>query len=147
MKLLLLALFVLFVTTLSNAQSDSKRSKIENAIRDVINRQVDDWNKGDIEGFMEGYWKSPDLRFVSGNTVSKGWQAAYDRYKKGYDTREKMGTLSFSELEITVLNKKSAFVTGRFTLVRKKDTPTGLFTLVFRKLDGGWKVVHDHTST
>ena len=147
MKLISLALFVFFAATISNAQSDTKHSKIESAIRDVMNKQVDDWNAGDIKGFMEGYWKSPDLRFVSGNNVSKGWQAAYDRYKKAYDTREKMGTLSFSELEITVLNKKSAFVKGRYTLVRKNDTPTGLFTLVFRKLDGEWKVVHDHTST
>jgi ketosteroid isomerase-like protein len=121
--------------------------KIESAIRTVLTAQVADWNRGDIEGFMEGYWKSDEMRFVSGNSVSKGWEAAYDRYKKGYDTREKMGTLSFSELEITVLNKKSAFVKGRFTLVRKTDKPTGLFTLVFRKIDRKWKVVHDHTST
>lgn len=87
------------------------------------------------------------MMFVSGNTVSKGWQAAYDRYKANYDSREKMGTLSFSELRINVLSKKSVLVKGRFTLERENDKPTGLFTLIFRKIDGDWKIIHDHTST
>lgn len=130
-----------------SAQSSNDSTEIESAIATVMNKQVEAWNKGDIEGFMEGYWKSEDMRFVSGNNVSKGWQAAFDRYKNGYDSREKMGVLSFSELEFTVLSKHSAFVKGRFTLERKEDKPTGLFTLVFRKFDGEWKIVHDHTST
>lgn len=130
-----------------NAQSAGKKQKIKSEVRAVLDSQVAAWNRGDIEGFMDGYWKSEDMRFVSGNGVSKGWQAALDRYKTGYDTREKMGTLSFSNLEINVLNKKSAFVMGRFTLERKNDTPTGLFTLIFRRIDKAWKVVHDHTST
>ena len=129
------------------AQTDKKKMKIENKIRKVLEEQVAAWNRGDLEGFMQGYWKSEEMTFVSGNNVSKGWQAAFDRYKKGYDTREKMGVLSFSELEINVLGKKAAFVKGRFTLERKDDKPTGMFTLVFRKTEDGWKVVHDHTST
>lgn len=146
MKIFLLILFVLVAINV-NAQSSDVSSKIESAIADVMNKQVEAWNKGDIEGFMDGYWKSEDMRFVSGNTVSKGWQAAFDRYKKGYDTREKMGFLSFSELEFTVLGENAALVKGRFTLERKEDKPTGLFTLVFRKFVGEWKIVHDHTST
>lgn len=130
-----------------SAQSTKKVRDIESAIMTVLNKQVDAWNEGDIEGFMDGYWKSDDMRFVSGNSVSKGWQAAFDRYKKGYDSREKMGVLSFSEIEFTVLSKRSAYVKGRFTLERKEDKPTGLFTLVFRRFDGEWKIVHDHTST
>jgi uncharacterized protein (TIGR02246 family) len=146
MKIMILVFIAVFAVTIS-AQSEKQRAEIETSIRAVMDKQVAAWNKGDIEGFMEGYWKSEEMRFVSGNTVSKGWQAALDRYKKGYDTTDKMGTLSFSELEFTVLDKKAAFVKGRFTLVRKTDKPTGLFTLVFRKIDGEWKVVHDHTST
>ena len=146
MKITLLIAIAIFAASV-NAQSAGKKLKIKSDIRAVLDFQVDAWNKGDIETFMDGYWKSEEMRFVSGNGVSKGWQAALDRYKQGYDTREKMGTLSFSELEINVLNKKSAYVTGRFTLVRKGDTPTGLFTLVFRRIDKAWKIVHDHTST
>jgi len=130
-----------------SAQSTKKVRDIESAIMTVLNKQVDAWNEGDIEGFMDGYWKSDDMRFVSGNSVSKGWQAAFDRYRKAYDSREKMGVLSFSEIEFTVLSKRSAYVKGRFTLERKEDKPTGLFTLVFRRFDGEWKIVHDHTST
>ena len=147
MKILLAVSLLMIASVGSDAQPKDKNSKIEDAIMRVLNDQVAAWNDGNIEGFMEGYWKSPKLRFVSGNNVSEGWQAAYDRYKIGYDSREKMGTLSFSELEITVLNKKAAFVKGRFTLERISDKPTGLFTLVFRKIDGNWKIVHDHTST
>ncbi len=146
MKILILVFVAVFAIA-ANAQSDKEKAGIETSIRAVMDAQVNAWNKGDIDGFMEGYWKSDDMRFVSGNTVAKGWQAALDRYKKGYDSLDKMGTLSFSELEFTVLDKKAAFVKGRFTLVRKEDKPTGLFTLVFRKIDGEWKVVHDHTST
>ena len=143
----ILILLVMFLSATASAQSRKTIEKIEASIKTVMNDQVLAWNRGDIEGFMEGYWKSDEMRFVSGNSVSKGWQAAYDRYKTSYDTREKMGTLAFSELEITVLNKDSAFVKGRFTLERKDDKPTGLFTLVFRKINSGWKIVHDHTST
>lgn len=143
--------FIIFLMILSaifvSAQSNSRDEKIEKQIREVMDKQVEAWNQGDIEGFMQGYWKSEEMTFVSGNNVSKGWQAAFDRYKKGYDTPEKMGTLSFTELEITVLSKSSAFVKGRFTLERENDKPTGIFTLVFRKFKDGWKVVHDHTST
>ena len=102
------------------SQSDSKKTKLSAEIRSVLDTQVAAWNKGDIEGFMQGYWKSKEMVFISGNNVSRGWQAAFDRYKKGYDNREKMGTLSFTELDIEILSKKSAVVIGRFTLVRKK---------------------------
>ena len=143
MLLLLVALLAVSVS----AQSSKKSKKIETAVKKVMNEQVEAWNRGDIEAFMEGYWKSDEMRFVSGNNVSKGWQAALDNYKRTYPNRETMGTLSFSELEFTALSKKSALLQGRFTLVRKADKPTGLFTLIFRKIDGLWKVVHDHTST
>ncbi|MDH3530600.1 MAG: DUF4440 domain-containing protein, partial [Acidobacteriota bacterium] len=124
MKTVLLMSLVLLAANVS-AQSTKKVRDIESAIMTVLNKQVDAWNEGDIEGFMDGYWKSDDMRFVSGNSVSKGWQAAFDRYKKGYDSREKMGVLSFSEIEFTVLSKRSAYVKGRFTLERKEDKPTG----------------------
>lgn len=118
----------------------------ESAIRKVMDEQAAAWNKGDIDGYMKGYWVSEKLTFVSGDTVTRGWQATLDRYKKGYNTREKMGVLTFSDLEITVLSKDAAIVLGSWHLKRLKDEPHGKFTLVFRKFKEGWRITLDHTS-
>ena len=115
-------------------------------IRKVMDDQSAAWNRGDIEGFMHGYWNSPQLVFVSGTNVTRGWQPTLDRYKKGYDSREKMGTLTFSDLEITVLSKDAAVVLGSWSLARQGDNPHGKFTLIFRKFRDGWRIVMDHTS-
>lgn len=86
------------------------------------------------------------MKFVSGDNVSRGWQAALDRYKKNYDSKAKMGVLTFSGLEVNVLSKDAAVVLGNWSLAREKDNPKGKFTLIFRKFKDGWKIVHDHTS-
>jgi uncharacterized protein (TIGR02246 family) len=117
------------------------------AIRAVLDAQVAAWNRGDIEGFMDGYWRSDETVFVSGDTVTHGWQTVLDRYKKGYSTREKMGTLTFSELEMKVISKDTAVALGRWQLARSGDTPHGRFTLIFRHKAEGWRIVHDHTSS
>src|SRR5689334_8098523 len=138
------AIFVLLLLSFTGyAQSESK-AKAD--IRAVMDTQAVAWNNGDIEGFMRGYWNSPDLVFVSGANVTRGWQPTLDRYKKGYDSRAKMGTLTFSDLEITVLSKDSAVVLGSWSLAREKDNPHGKFTLIFRKFKDGWRIVIDHTS-
>jgi len=126
--------------------SFAQSSASESAIRKVMDAQAAAWNNGDIAGYMEGYWVSEKLTFVSGDTVTRGWQATFDRYKKGYDTREKMGVLTFSDLEITVLSKDAAIVLGSWHLKRAKDEPHGKFTLVFRKFKEGWRITLDHTS-
>jgi beta-aspartyl-peptidase (threonine type) len=119
----------------------------EAAIRAVLADQAAAWNKGDLEGFMAGYWKSPDLTFVSGNAKTKGWDATLERYKKRYQAEGKeMGKLTFSELEVEQLGPDAALVRGRFTLEMMKEKPTGLFTLVLRRFPEGWRIVHDHTS-
>lgn len=128
------------------AQSAARDEKAKNDIRRVMNDQTTAWNRGDLEGFMRGYWNSPELKFVSGANVTKGWQPTLDRYKKSYDSRAKMGALEFSDLEITVLSKDAAVVLGNWKLQREKDAPGGKFTLVFRKFRDGWRIVHDHTS-
>ena len=143
-NLLLILLLILAATTVNFGQT--KEEKTKTAIRQVMNEQVKAWNNGDIDGFMRGYWNSPEMTFVSGNNMTKGWQPTLERYKKSYDTRAKMGVLSFTDLEITVTSKDSAVVLGRFTLVREMDKPTGLFTLNFRKFKDGWKIILDHTS-
>jgi beta-aspartyl-peptidase (threonine type) len=117
------------------------------AIQKVLDHQAAAWNKGDLEGFMAGYWKSDELTFFSGKDVTKGWNATLERYKKRYQSeRKEMGKLTFSDLKIEVLGPESAVVRGRFKLVTSKETPQGLFTLLFKKTADGWKIAHDHTS-
>lgn len=95
---------------------------------------------------MRGYWKSEKMLFISGKNMFRGWQSAFDRYKRSYDTKEKMGTLSFTKVEIELLGEEAALAIGRFTLLRKNDKPTGIFTLTFRKIGKKWRIVVDHTS-
>ncbi|HYX41777.1 MAG TPA: nuclear transport factor 2 family protein [Pyrinomonadaceae bacterium] len=128
-------------------KSNNREAKAIAAVRAVLDAQVAAWNRGDIEGFMDGYWRSPETVFVSGDTVTHGWTVVLDRYKKGYDTREKMGTLAFSDLEIKVIGKDTAVALGRWQLTRAKDTPHGRFTLIFRRTQEGWRIIHDHTSS
>ena len=118
------------------------------AIRQILDAQVAAWNKGDLKGFMDGYWKSPELSFSSGKDRTRGWEATYERYRKKYQAEgREMGKLSFSELEIEPLGPDSAFVRGRWKLVTSKETFGGLFTLIFRRFPEGWRIVHDHTSS
>jgi beta-aspartyl-peptidase (threonine type) len=146
MKNFLLLVITLLATTHALAQSSGRDETAKNDIRRVMNEQTSAWNRGDIEGFMRGYWNSPELKFVSGVNVTKGWQPTLDRYKKSYDSRAKMGTLEFSDLDINVLSKDAAVVLGTWKLQREADAPGGKFTLVFRKFKDGWRIVHDHTS-
>lgn len=145
----LLTLVILSLPVL--AQSSAKRSQRESrtvaAVRAVIDAQRDAWNRGDVEGYMDGYARSPNTVFVSGDSVTRGWQTVLDRYQKNYDSREKMGTLTFSDLEITTIGTRTAIVLGTWRLHRTSDEPHGKFTLIFRKTKQGWRIVHDHTSS
>ena len=127
---------------------EGERANAENsaAVRAVLDAQAAAWNRGDIEGYMDGYERAETTTFVSGDTVTRGWQTVLERYKARYDTREKMGTLEFSELEIKPLSPFYAQAVGRWQLTRAADTPAGRFTLILRRTDKGWRVVHDHTS-
>lgn len=139
------AMFLLFASAIF-AQTEKQKTKFAGEIRAVMNRQTAAWNRGDIAGFMDGYWQSENLVFVSGANVTKGWQPTLDRYKKNYATREKMGALTFADLEVEVLSKDAAVVLGSWALRREGDAPGGKFTLIFRRFEDGWKIVHDHTS-
>jgi ketosteroid isomerase-like protein len=117
------------------------------AVRQVLDAQVAAWNKGDLEKFMAGYWHSPELSFFSGNDKRRGWEDTLSRYRQRYQAEGKeMGKLSFTDLEIESPAPDLAWVRGRFKLVMSKEAPTGLFTLIFKKLPEGWRIVHDHTS-
>jgi len=144
-RLSLIAWSLLVGCTLTFAQT-SRVDKDKTAIRAVLDSQAAAWNRGDVEGYMSGYDRSPNTEFVGGDTITRGWQAVLDQYKKRYDTREKMGTLTFSDLEITVLSNDAALVLGRWRLQRANDQPHGTFTLLFRRTKSGWKIVHDHSS-
>jgi uncharacterized protein (TIGR02246 family) len=137
---LLLGAFLAGTLNASAADSDQQ-------IRRVLAAQRDAWNRGDIDGYMNGYARDPSTEFVSGDKLTRGWQTVRDRYQKKYDSREKMGTLTFSEINVTPLSADSALVIGRWNLARKSNNPHGRFTLVFRRSAQGWRIVHDHTST
>ena len=115
-------------------------------IQSVVTAQQDAWNRGDIEAFMNGYARSASTVFVSEDEVERGWETVRDRYRVKYSDRAKMGTLSFSELEVTMLSPDAAVVLGRWRLKRANDEPHGRFTLIFKRLPEGWRIVHDHTS-
>jgi beta-aspartyl-peptidase (threonine type) len=120
---------------------------VEASVRQVLRDQEAAWNRGDLDGFMAGYWKSPELTFFSGGKVTRGWQATLERYRQKYQADgQEMGKLSFSDLAVERVGPDACVVRGRFTLKRSKDMPTGLFTLVVRRLPEGWRIVHDHTS-
>ena len=141
---------MLLVTTVSGAPRQKKAAEplAVREIRAVLDSQVGAWNRRDLEGFMRGYWHSPDLTFYSGGTVVSGWESTLDRYRKRYQSEgNEMGKLDFSDIKIELLGPSAAFVRGRFHLKMTTGESSGIFTLTFRKLAGGWKIVHDHTST
>ena len=124
----------------------SQNADAVSEIRNVLQSQQEAWNRGDIDAFMNGYWRSDKTVFVSGDEVTRGWQKVLDRYKKKYSDRAKMGTLTFSDLEITPLSADAAVALGAWKLKRASDEPHGRFTLIFRRFPEGWRIVHDHTS-
>ena len=119
----------------------------EDRIRAVLATQQEAWNAGDIDGFVEGYWQSPELRFASGGAVTTGWQETRDRYHANYADRARMGELSFQDLSVTVLADDAAVVHGAWALQRAEDRPSGLFTLIFQEIDGAWRIVSDTTTS
>lgn len=138
------SLLLLLGATLASGQT--KAVKDAKAIQAVLDAQVAAWNRGDIEAFMDGYERSEKTVFVGGDNVTRGWQTVLDRYKRNYDTREKMGTLKFSDLEVVPLGNDSALVLMRWHLQRAKDEPHGRSTLIMRRTKKGWKIIHDHSS-
>lgn len=114
-------------------------------IINVMKTQQTAWNNGDIEKFMQGYWKSDSLLFIGSRGPTYGWQTTLDNYKKSYPTKEKMGILEFSDIQVKPLGKKFAYVFGKWKLQRVEDAPGGIYTLIFQKFNDGWKIISDHT--
>lgn len=130
----------------ASVEREQDRANAFAQIRNVLRVQQAAWNRGDIDAFMNGYARSRSTTFVSEDTVRRGWETVRDRYRKKYSDRAKMGLLTFSDLEIASLGSDAAVVLGRWKLKRAQDQPHGRFTLIFRRLPEGWRIVHDHTS-
>ena len=144
------ALFaVLFLTNVTvvaqENQLETDQDKI--TVMAILSAQVAAWNAGDLEAFMKGYWNSPGLTFSAGGTTTRGWQATLDRYKAKYDTKEKMGTLRFGNLEFQKLSDEVCLVLGTWHLEISSGNAEGNTSIVFKKIDEHWKIVHDHSST
>lgn len=116
------------------------------AIRKVLDAQEAAWNKGDIEGFMQGYWKSDSLTFIGKSGLKYGWQNTLDGYKKGYPDAATMGKLTFRILRMEKINRNNVYVIGKWDLKRSVGDVGGHFTLIWRKVHGQWVVVSDHSS-
>jgi beta-aspartyl-peptidase (threonine type) len=112
----------------------------------LLTEQAKCWNAADIGAFMQYYWNSDELTFSSGGTTRRGWDATLRRYRQRYPTAERMGQLTFSDLEVRRLGETAALVLGRWHLSRDPDAIGGNFSLVFEKIDDRWVIVHDHTS-
>jgi ketosteroid isomerase-like protein len=139
MKKLILSFIFILSAGLSYGQD-------RQAIIKVMHTQQLAWNRGDIDGFMQGYWKSDSLVFVGKDAPTYGWQTTLNNYKKHYPDKAAMGQLTFTILQVKVLDPTNAFVLGGWHLKREKDAPGGYYTLWFRKIKGEWKIVCDHTS-
>lgn len=143
--LLLLALLPSLIAAQGSSKAIESRSIA--SISAVLEAQSAAWNRGDVEGYMDGYERSSDTVLVSGNSVTRGWQTVTDRYKRNYNSRERMGTLTFSGLEFKLMGNNTAIVIGRWHLTRANDEPHGHFTLIFKRTTKGWRIIHDHTSS
>jgi uncharacterized protein (TIGR02246 family) len=128
------------------AKPADKRKDDREAIGAVLRAQQTAWNRGDVDAFLVGYWRSPELTFSGSSGVARGWDGVRARYKANYPNKGAMGQLDFSELEFKFLGPDAALVLGRWHLKREKDDLGGVFTLVWQRFPEGWKIVHDHTS-
>jgi len=140
MKRLLLS--CLFIFTLCTVYAQDKQ-----AILKLLANQQQAWNKADVDGFMQGYWKSDSLMFVGKTGPVYGWQTTLDNYKKRYPGKAAMGQLAFTVIKLQLLDPENAFMLGGWHLTRASGDIGGYFTLWFRKIDGEWKIVCDHTSS
>jgi|HubBroStandDraft_6_1064221.scaffolds.fasta_scaffold07429_8 ketosteroid isomerase-like protein len=149
-KFTVAAVAAIIICSIANGRARQSAEASGTAAREVralLDRQVVAWNAHDLEGFMAGYWKSPELTFFSGGTREAGWDQTMRRYIDRYTGAGKeMGTLDFSELQIEILGPRAAFVRGKWHLKLTNGDAGGLFTLIFRKLPNGWRIIHDHTS-
>jgi len=122
------------------------QSNDEKIIRNILADQISFWNKGDIPGFMQGYWNSDSLVFVGKNGPTYGYNNTLRNYQKNYPNKDYLGILNFDILSVQPMEKDHFFVIGKFMLQRKVGDASGHFTLILRRINGVWKIVSDHSS-
>ncbi len=130
----------------SNKKQYSNYNSSKKDITNMMLQQAKDWSNGDIDGFMEGYIKSDDLKFVGSKGITYGWKQTLENYKKGYPSKEHMGILTFNLLEFDQLAKDVFLVIGEFHLKRTVGNANGMFSIILRQIDGNWKIIADHSS-
>ncbi len=140
MKAIFFTILWLYTASLSAQSADHQ------SIRRIMAEQEAAWSRGDLEGFMAGYWKSDSLRFIGSSGLTYGWQKTLDNYIKGYPSLDAMGKLTFTILSIEKLSKRSAYVIGEWHLARKAGDLNGYYTLLWRKIKGNWVIVADHSN-
>ncbi|MDT0556338.1 YybH family protein [Patiriisocius hiemis] len=140
--------FFLLIFTITTTSCIAQSTEIEDkkAILEVMKIQQEAWSANDLEGFMDGYWKSDSLKFYGKSGLTKGWQQTLDNYKKGYPTKEHSGTLNFEIDDISKIEDNSYWVMGRYYLKRKVGDANGNFLIIFKKINGAWKIVADMSS-
>ena len=136
-----LLLLIMFFSLLASAQ------KGEDAmIRQLLTTQTAAWNRGDIEGFMQTYWKSDSLMFIGKSGVTRGWQKTLENYKKGYPDTAAMGKLAFDIITVKSLSPEYYYVVGKWMLKRSIGDISGHYDLLLRKVNGQWIIISDHSS-
>jgi beta-aspartyl-peptidase (threonine type) len=140
----MLALILFLMTAGLPARSQAEGPEAD--ILAILNAQVGAWNRGDFEGFMTYYWKSPEMTFQSGNRRLHGWQSLLNRYRTSY-AGEKRGVLTFHDLKVVFLGRDHAYALGRFHLEYPESAAEGLFTIILKRFPEGWRIIHDHSSS
>lgn len=141
MKTIIVASLLVALCSFCSAQTPAD----ETDIRKVMDKQIEAWNRGDVDAFMQTYWKSDSLLFVS-NPPTYGWQTTLERYKQAYPDTAAMGKLSFNLLQVKPLSPEYYFVLGQWHLKRSIGGVGGYFTLLLRKINGEWLIIADHSS-
>lgn len=136
----------LLVLLLASSLMVCAQSRDEESIRGLLNRQAAAWNRGDLDGFMQGYWQNDSLMFIGQRGPTYGWKNTLDNYKRSYPDTAAMGQLDFSGLIIKKLSRSYYFVIGHWHLQRSIGDLSGAFTLLFRKIKGQWQIICDHSS-
>ncbi len=139
-------LFLLLSIAILCSCSSNNFEKNKILVKKVMDDQTESWNKGDLKGYMDGYWMSDSLRFLGKRGITKGWKKTLENYIKTYPDKKTMGILKFDDVTFEPLNEKQMFVVGRWTLEREKDTLSGYYSLIWKKFDSDWKIIFDHTN-
>ncbi len=154
MKCIAFLTVLLFMSACTSVETKQTEKTVEqptktkelNSISKLMQAQENAWNRGDLEGFMQAYWKSDSLVFIGSRGLNYGWETTLANYQKSYSDKEKMGTLKFENKKLEILNVEAAWAAGKWNLFRTADTLNGSYLLVWKKIDGTWKIIADHSS-